>query len=283
VSGKPGSGRQWPSRSAEGWGGPAWSEEEIAYLHEYYPLQPAKEVAAAIGRSVAAVRVRAIKLGIPSRHRAGINSLVPDYFRVIDTPLKAYLLGLLMADGCISERNQLSLPLSAKDISAVELLRDELAPAARIGSYLTKEGRPMAIFRVQSPELAADLARHGVVQAKSLVTRWPAELPEELEGSFTCGYYDGDGSLLPKWVYRWSVIGGCPPFLEEMQAHILARTGIKVGGLYRDKRHEHAWSICATGEPVRALDEWVHRDVPGLARKRLTTFLQADKTAAVLG
>ena len=280
MSGKPGSGRQWPSRSAEGWGGPAWSEEEIAYLREHYPLQPAKEVAAAIGRSVAAVRVRAIKLGIPSRHRAGINSLVPDYFQVIDTHMKAYLLGLLMADGCISESTQLTLPLSAKDIELVELLRDELAPAARIGSYLTKEGKPMAIFRVSSPALAADLARHGVVQAKTLITHWPAELPEELEGSFTCGYYDGDGSLHRKWVYRWTVVGGCPPFLEEMQAHILARTGIKVGGLYRDTRHEHAWSICATGEPVRALDEWVHRDVPGLARKCLAAVLGAGEAAS---
>ncbi len=42
------------------------------------------------------------------------------------------------------------------------------------------------------------------------------------------------------------------------------------GGPYEDRRHEHAWSIVKSGKPVRALDEWIHRDVPGLARKRLT-------------
>ena len=118
MSGKPGSGRQWPSRSAEGWGGPLWADDEIAYLREHYPVQPAKDVAAAIGRSVAAVRTRATTLGISSWRWAGVNSLVPDYFKVIDAPVKAYLLGLLMADGCISERSQLSLALSAKDIEA---------------------------------------------------------------------------------------------------------------------------------------------------------------------
>jgi hypothetical protein len=270
VSGKPGSGREWLSRSAQGYGGPVWTADEEQYLREHYAKAPAKEVAAEMGRSVAAIRVRAINLGLPSHHRAAINSLIPDYFQVIDTHIKAYLLGLLMADGCISRANQLALALSAKDIELVELLRDELAPAARIGSYLTREGKPMATFKISSPALAADLARHGVVPAKTLVTRWPTELPEHLEASFTCGYFDGDGSLLPKWCYRWTVVCGSTPFLEQMQERIRAHTGIKVGGLYRDTRHENAWSICATGEPVRALDEWIHRDVPGLARKRFS-------------
>ena len=161
----------------------------------------------------------------------------------------------------------------------MELLRDELAPGGRIGSYLTKEGRPMAVFKVQSPALAADLALHGVVPAKTLVTRWPSTVPEHLEASYICGYFDGDGSLLPKWVWRWTVVCGSTPFLEEMQARIKAHTGIKVGGLYQDTRHENAWSICATGGPVRALDEWIHRDVPGLARKCLATVLKSDKVA----
>lgn len=226
-----------------------------------------------MGRSVVAVRVRAGKLGLPSHHRAAINSLVPDYFRVIDSPVKAYLLGLLMADGTVSRANQVVLALSAKDVEVVELLRDELAPAGRIKSYLTKEGKTMMMFKVQSPALAADLARHGVVPAKTLVTRWPAEVPEHLEASFMCGYFDGDGSLLPKWLYRWTVVCGCPPFLEQMQERILAHTGVKVGGLYRDTRHENAWSICATGEPVRVLDEWTHRDGLGLARKHLAAVL----------
>ena len=280
MSGKPGSGRQWPSRSAQGHGGPLWTADEEQYLREHFAKAPAKEVAAAMGRSLAAVRVRAIKMGLPSHHRVAVNSLVPDYFQVIDTHMKAYLLGLLMADGCISASNQLALALSAKDIELVELLRDELAPAGRLKSYLTKEGKPMAVFKVQSPALAADLARHGVVQAKTLITRWPADLPEHLDASFTCGYFDGDGSLLPKWVYRWTVVCGSTEFLEQMQERVRAHTGIKVGGLYRDTRHENAWSICATGEPVRVLDEWIHRDVPGLARKCLAAVLAAGEAAS---
>ena len=88
--------------------------------------------------------------------------------------------------------------------------------------------------------------------------------------SFVCGYYDGDGSLgtTGRWL-RWAVVSGNPEFLKVMQVKIQERTGIWVGGPYRDRRHEHAWSIVKVGESVRALDEWIHRDVPGLTRKRL--------------
>ena len=84
-------GRYWPDRSAEGYGGPVWTDAEIEYVREHYEKMPAKEIGAALGRSAAGVRVRAQKMGLKSHHRAGINSLVPGYFRVIDTPVKAYL------------------------------------------------------------------------------------------------------------------------------------------------------------------------------------------------
>lgn len=255
----------------EGRGGysPVWTEEETAYLRENYATLTAREISAVLGRSETALHVRANKLGLKSRHRTGINSLVPGYFKVIDTPVKAYLLGLMTADGFVSRDNQVCLALSGKDRVLVELLRDELAPGARIGGYLTREKRPMALFRVQSPDLAADLAAHGVVPAKTLITRWPKTLPADLESSYVCGYFDGDGCLMMTHWVRWSIVCGCTEFLTAMQDHIEAGTGIRPGGPYQDKRHNAAWSIVTTGKPVRVLDEWIHRDVPGLARKRM--------------
>ena len=262
-------------RTATGLWGVPWTAEEVAYLRENYPKVPAKDIAAALGRSYTAVHQRAKIEGFKSLHRTGINSLVPDYFRVIDTPAKAYLLGLLMADGSVSKAGQLKLELHRKDRAIVEFARDQIAPGARIGEYTCRTS-PMVRFMVSSPDLTADLARHGCVNAKTLITRWPDEVPAEHEGSFVCGYFDGDGSLQPKWIYRWAVTCGCMPFLTAMQDHAEAATGVRIGGPYVDKRHEHAWSIVATGKPVRALDQWMHRDVPGLARKRLPVSGQME-------
>lgn len=247
-----------------------WTPGEDAYLREHYATLRVRDIAAHLGRTENSVRLRASAAKLPSRQRAGCNSLVRGYFREIDTPMKAYLLGLLMADGSISPANQLKLEVHQKDWCLAELIRDTLAPAARIAPYWTRTS-PMVRFLVQNADLAADLARHGVVNCKTLIVQWPDTVPPELENSFICGYYDGDGSLDRRLRhYRWSAICGIPEFLVGMQACILEHTGIRVGGPYRDTRHEHAWSIVATGRPVPELDAWVHRDVPGLARKRFT-------------
>jgi hypothetical protein len=192
--------------------------------------------------------------------------------------MKAWVLGLLAADGSVSKAGQLKLELHRKDLGIVEAVRDDLAPDARISFYKTRT-TPMARFMVADPGLRDDLASHGVVNAKTLITAWPTGVPVEFVNSFVCGYYDGDGSLGLHPLPRWSVVSGNREFLRIMQAEIYEHTAIWPGGPYEDKRHEHAWSIVQTGGPVRVLDEWIHRDVPGLARKRLPSIQESDKVA----
>jgi len=262
-------------RTKEGYWAAPWTTEELAYLHENYTKLPARLIAEKLGRSYSAIYQRAKIEGLTSLHRAGFNSLIPGYFQVIDTPVKAYLLGLLAADGSMSKAGQLKLELHEKDICLVELARDHIAPGARISHYRTRT-TPMARFMVSAPGLVADLASHGVIHRKSLITRWPEDVPPELEGSYLCGYFDGDGSLRQEPPYRWAVVSGTLAFLQVMQGRIKAHTGVKVGGPYQDTRHNAAWSIVASGSPVRALDAWLHRDVPGLARKRLPQSSQIE-------
>ena len=99
--------REYASRSPEGYGGPLWTEGDLAYLRENYGTMSGKDIAAHLGRSYQAVMMRANKLGLKSRHRVGVNSLVKDYFKVIDTPMKAWVLGLLASDGSVSKAGQL--------------------------------------------------------------------------------------------------------------------------------------------------------------------------------
>jgi hypothetical protein len=257
-------------RTEEGYWAAPWTTEEVDYLRDNYGKIPVKGIAAHLGRSYNAVVLRARIEGFKSRHRSGVSSLKPEYFRIIDTPMKAYLLGLYTADGGVSKAGQVTLALADKDRALVEAVRDELAPGARLTGYTTKT-TTMVRFSVSDPGLVADLASHGVVNNKTLITTWPEQVPEELEGAYVCGYYDGDGSLSTtrEGYPRWAIVSGCRPFLEAMQDHIEARTGVRVGGPYRDTRHEHAWSIVQVGDPAWVLDAWMHALVPGLGRKRL--------------
>ena len=257
------------NRTPEGYWGRPWTQEEIEYLQDNYTTKKAKDIAEYLERSYQAVVMRASQLGLKSRHRTGVNSLRKDYFRLIDTPMKAWVLGLLTADGSISKAGQLKLELHQKDLGIVEAVRDELAPDARISFYNTRT-TPMSRFMVSDTQLINDLASHHVVNAKTLITQWPTDLPDALENSYICGYFDGDGAIHRTHPLRWAITGGNREFLVAIQERIETHIGLHIGGPYVDKRHNAAWSIILTGERVRILDEWIHRDVPGLARKRLT-------------
>lgn len=247
---------------------PKWTDEEDAYLRANFSLRPVKQLAAELGRPRSGVAQRGVRFGLVSYQQIGTRSIQHDYFDRIDTPAKAYVLGLLAADGYISPRYQLALALSAKDRSAVDFVRDELAPTSRVGEYQVKNS-PMVKFAVQSARLGRALAGHGIVPAKSHIITWPSAIPDQLANSYIGGYFDGDGSLAVTGRHRWTIVSGSVPLLEAIQQHAFNQTGTWLGGPYKDGR-KNCWSVVATGRgQVRDLDEWIRADVPGLARKRL--------------
>lgn len=246
-----------------------WSETELSYLIDNYAKVATIQIATALGRSLAAIYQRASAMDLESYHQRGRISARSDYFARLERPVQAYILGLLMADGWITKLGQLFLSLNEKDVSAVELVRDELAPAASIARVRISKSM-MARFNVQCPPLSADLARLGVRPAKTFTIAWPDELPFRLENSFVLGYFDGDGAIsFQRGRPRWAVTCGSLPFLISMLEHIDANIGRRPGGPYRDKR-SNAYSIVATGEPAREINEWAHRNVGGLDRKRFS-------------
>jgi hypothetical protein len=251
---------------------PKWTDTEDDYLKANYSLIPAQRIADHLGRSRVGVVLRGGKYGLVSYQQIGTASIRHDYFAHIDTPEKAYVLGLLAADGSIAQgrsgARQIVLALQRKDRSGVEFVRDQIAPAARL--YESRMGdSDMVRFAIQSKQLAADLASHGVTAAKSLTLAWPTGLPERLANSYICGYFDGDGSLGRGKDLRWAVTSGSYPFLQEIQARVAAGAAANVGGPYRDGR-KICWSIVSGGRlQVPRIDAWIHADVHGLARKRL--------------
>jgi hypothetical protein len=65
----------------------------------------------------------------PGRQQWTRRHIVHDYFHTIDNPRKAYLLGLLAADGNVLETTpRVTLELAMKDRELVEFFRDEVAP-----------------------------------------------------------------------------------------------------------------------------------------------------------
>ncbi len=121
------------------------------------------------------------------------------YFSSIDTQEKAYFLGLLYADGCVSQlpRHTVSISLKATDSSILEAMKIALKSEHPIKYYECRGGQ-YTHFTFNDTLIHRDLIKHGCVPAKSKILLFPETLliNDKLLSSFIAGYFDGDGSIV---------------------------------------------------------------------------------------
>lgn len=143
------------------------------------------------------------KLQYPIRGRR-IHSMDETYFHNIDNQNKAYLLGFIMADGCVcysgpteNRPNRMFVNISQKDRCILEFMKQELKCSYEIQDYLPNDKTygtsPMSKLTVNSMEMCDDLAKYGVIPNKTGLERLPV-LPAEMMRHFIRGFFDGDGS-----------------------------------------------------------------------------------------
>jgi hypothetical protein len=196
-----------------------------------------------------------------------------DYFRQIDSPLKAYILGFLAADGNLLARlHRITLELAAKDSALLALIRDELAPGCNLRSR-SRRGGEYVVLNFTSHQMFADLVALGVTPAKSLVIEWPTTLPDCYAREFILGVFDGDGFIT--YYQRGSVrepyvgfIGASLQLLKKIVDVIEQQTGVRIAGPWA-KGSSKAFLIRVGGRKAYIVDQWLHATGLGLARKRL--------------
>jgi DNA invertase Pin-like site-specific DNA recombinase len=124
------------------------------------------------------------------------------FFDEIDTEAKAYWLGFIAADGCVTDKNVLGISLSSRDHDHLFRFRADIRADHPVSTYMTVTRPPgsrkeriasVSSISISSPQLAKALARHGIVPRKTFVLKWPENLPPELVRHFLRGYSDGDG------------------------------------------------------------------------------------------
>ena len=141
--------------------------------------------------------------GIISRYTENIVSsakrlnpdLIENYFENIDSPEKAYWLGLIISDGAITNQAdkskfQLELTLKKEDEHILHLLEEDLGVKEKVYNSADKYKR----FSLGSKKIVQDLEKLGITQNKSFTVQVP-NIPEEYEAALIRGIFDGDGGF----------------------------------------------------------------------------------------
>lgn len=173
-------------------------EVPIAALIESYNTgETTRDIAARLGvsRYTVARRLHAAGVAVRPAHARATYSHDRTFFDMIDTESKAYWLGFIAADGCITRRGKkgsaLTVALAAKDRQHIERLRDALGATNPIEEQPRTQSARLSIGGDALPDA---LARHDILPRKSLTQGWPT-LTGELLRHWLRGYFDGDGSI----------------------------------------------------------------------------------------
>jgi len=218
---------------------------------------------------------RELKLMLsPGLYRWKRDLIHHDYFAQIDSPMKAYVLGVLAADGnVLPKHHRITLELSVRDADLLETVRDELVPGGAITTR-HRRGYDYQILAFVSHTMVNDLEALGITAAKSHIIVWPERLPSPFAREFILGYFDGDGFITyherPNRRYPYlGFTSGSFNLLVRIADVIEHHTGIRPGGPWR-KGIASGYSMRASGNNAFIIDEWLHASGLELNRKHLS-------------
>lgn len=138
------------------------------------------------GRAVARILNEA-GINTKRRNRYTLNE---SYFDVIDSQVKAYLLGLLAADGCVTRTNYVAFESIDRELT--ELLSNELQYSGKIRIVKPQGYAPHYRINFSSQRLANALSSYSIVTGRMFSGIYYFPNSEYL-ALYVLGYFDGDG------------------------------------------------------------------------------------------
>lgn len=158
-------------------------------------------------------------------------TLNESFFKDIDTPRKAYWLGFIAADGCITDSNYFAIGL--KDEEPLLELKKDLNYSGDVYSPKSNNGKTYYRINFSSKIMCDDLMSHGIFPKKSMTYNDLPKIRHGLIRHFIRGYFDGDGCVSncydAEYVrnrYSFSIIA-TKPMCEKLSDEIYSEIGYR--------------------------------------------------------
>ena len=206
------------------------------------------------------------------------------YLDMIDSHRKAYILGLIYADGNINKKcNQLNICTTVDNKDWLQNVVMDISPDIDIKIRRARkewnQSRDIARLIVCNQHICKSLLEHGVVPCKSLHMSIP-QIDESYVNSFICGYFDGDGNIgwRVKDIYMRLIITGQKNLLMWIQAY-LTKQHMK-SHIYADKRTNAHYLQINSQTYVKMFMDLIYRDVDLYMPAKRNKYIDMSKRSS---
>jgi intein-encoded DNA endonuclease-like protein len=249
--------------------------EKIVDLHNQ-GLSPI-EISEKLNCSISNISRRLTKLGVKplkknnknwrrtNRYKVNLN-----YFDSIDTSEKAYILGLLYADGSVCKDG---FYLKMKDEELLLKVKEEMKAEQPVKKYYY--GKYWSyILTISSQKLSKELIKQGCFINKTYTLLFP-NIDKSLHSHFVRGFFDGDGHLgITDNISTCKVdfTSASTEFLKSLR--ILISSFSKTNGsLRKENGKSNAWHLRFSGSQVIDVLNWLYKDATIFMRRKHDKFL----------
>lgn len=227
-----------------------------------------------LGHETVRRHLRNSGIKIRSRRKHQINE---DYFKQINSPEKAWLLGFIIADGYITKgynnvKYYLRIELSNKDKYILEHISNNLLESTY--PVVDVPAKESSYLIIGCKSIVMDLFNIGLNSNKSNSAKFP-EIDPNLHNRLIRGLFDGDGNIYIKSeiAYSWSLVG-TEQLLTQIAAIIHKECCLKSVPIFRETNNNiGVGQITVTGRhQVKHIGEFLYKDATCYLQRKYNTF-----------
>ena len=220
-----------------------------------------------------------------------------DYFKEINSEIKAYILGYIVADGSIEESVRKNRPSKlirlrfgcvTEDDSILQLIQKEIAPDNKLRYYQPKASnrKQTTILQICDKELVNDLRTlYNIQPRKTYLSDFEfPNIPYRFERDFIRGFIDGDGSI---GRHHFSMICNSEKFAIQIKDKFVKEIPELKSYIYKENRkNTDYWSLhfSMNLKVAKSIYKYLYKDATVFLKRKesiLNTVLNAvDKRTA---
>ncbi|MFH1968122.1 MAG: LAGLIDADG family homing endonuclease [bacterium] len=147
----------------------------------------------------------------------------------------AYVLGFVVADGCVMKRKDriesYVFNITSKDKIILQKIKQVLSSNHQIGIKYNSFKMPYSYISICNREICKDLIALGIYPRKTYNLK-PIDVPEKYFFDYIRGFFDGDGSVYIQKVngtlqIKSSFVGASLPFIKDFNKRLCGALGVK--------------------------------------------------------